>query len=297
MTQGSQDSDGIRRSAPARARHAYVTLVTNADYAKGAVALTRSLQRTGTEADIVVLHTAALEDMDRQVLAGFECRLVEADLLPLSDEFNARHARRALHDAAPFTKGRKPDFHTPLDNFVKLRLWQLAEYESCVFIDADAIVLRNIDRLFVYPEFSAAPNVYESLRDFHRLNSGVFVARPSEATFGAMLARLDVPDAFWPRTDQSFLQSFFPQWHGLPVFMNMLQYVWFTMPELWDWKSIHVLHYQYEKPWEINHPKAEVLMPLIGLWHAFHVGAPIPDIDSLLNPTMPTAPVALPVGG
>ena len=49
---------------------------------------------------------------------------------------------------SPFTKGSKPAFHTPLDNFAKLRLWQLTEYEKCVFIDADALVLRNIDRLF-----------------------------------------------------------------------------------------------------------------------------------------------------
>lgn len=284
MTAGMHDKGGIRRSAPAGAHKAYVTLVTNADYAKGAVALTRSLRRTGTQADIVVMHTPALGDVDRQVLQGFGCRLIEADLLPLSQQFNERHARRALHTAAPFTKGRKPDFHTPLDNFVKLRLWQLTEYEVCVFIDADAIALRNIDRLFSYPEFSAAPNVYESLRDFHRLNSGVFVAHPSETTFATMLTRLDVPEAFWPRTDQSFLRTFFPDWHGLPVFMNTLQYVWFAMPELWDWKSIHVLHYQYEKPWETNHPKAEALMPLIELWRAFHVGAPIPDIDSLPNP-------------
>ncbi|MGO6904620.1 hypothetical protein ACCS96_30910 [Rhizobium ruizarguesonis] len=36
---------------------AYVTLVTNADYAMGATALARSLRRTGTGADIVILHT------------------------------------------------------------------------------------------------------------------------------------------------------------------------------------------------------------------------------------------------
>ncbi|HVK89888.1 MAG TPA: glycosyl transferase, partial [Mycoplana sp.] len=134
--------------------------------------------------------------------------------------------------------------------------------------------------------------VYESLADFHRLNSGVFVARPSTATFSAMLERLDAPDACWPRTDQTFLQAFFPEWHGLPVFMNMLQYVWFYLPELWDWRSIHVLHYQYEKPWEANHPKAEKLAPLIALWHAFHDGTPIPDIDSLPNPAPAAAAAA-----
>jgi len=268
-------------------RHAYVTLVTNADYAKGALALVRSLKMTGTAADIVVMHTGGVAASQLVPLAALGAQLVPAELLPTSPAFNERHQRARLHAQAPFTKGNKPAFHTPLDNFVKLRLWQLTQYERVVFIDADAIVIRNIDRLFSYPEFSAAPNVYESLTDFHRLNSGVFVARPSEKTFEAMLAALDRPDAFWPRTDQTFLQSFFPNWHGLPVFFNLLQYVWFNLPALWDWKSVSVIHYQYEKPWETGHPKAGQLAPLIALWRAYHSGEGIPDPDTLENPSVP----------
>ncbi|MBB3617392.1 alpha-N-acetylglucosamine transferase [Rhizobium sp. BK609] len=261
-----------------------MTLVTNADYAMGALALARSIARSGTRADIVVLHTAGVRESDLAPLLALDCRLIEVEHLPLSDAFNERHARGNLHAAAPFTKGRKPSFHTPLDNFCKLRLWQLIEYDTCVFIDADALVLKNVDKLFDYPEFSAAPNVYESLSDFHRLNSGVFVAKPSLLTFQDMLQRLDRPDVFWRRTDQSFLEAFFPDWHGLPVFMNMLQYVWFSMPQLWNWNSVSILHYQYEKPWEENHPKADRLGPLIDLWHSFHTGRDMPDIATLANP-------------
>ncbi|PKA41624.1 glycosyl transferase [Rhizobium sullae] len=265
-------------------RHAYTTLVTNADYVMGATALARSLRLTKTAADIVVQHTGGVEGSTLAPLADLGCRLIEVAHLPLSDAFNERHARGQLHSVAPFTKGRKPDFHSPLDNFCKLRLWQLIEYERVVFIDADAIVLKNIDKLFGYPEFSAAPNVYETLADFRRMNSGVFIARPSEETFGRMLTMLDQPDAFWPRTDQTFLQAFFPDWHGLPVYFNMLQYVWFTMPALWDWKSISVLHYQYEKPWEKDHPKAAMLKPLIEFWHSVHAGNDLPDIAAMTNP-------------
>jgi alpha-N-acetylglucosamine transferase len=276
---------GLAANKPAASHRAYVTLVTNADYAMGALALARSIELSGTRADIVVLHTGGMTDEALAPLADLGCRLIRTDLLDTSDAFNERHARGKLHANAPFTKGRKPAFHSPLDNFCKLRLWQLTEYQSCVFIDADALVLRNIDKLFDYPEFSAAPNVYETLQDFHRLNSGVFVARPSAATFAAMLAMLDQPDAFWRRTDQTFLETFFPDWHGLPVTMNMLQYVWFNLPDLWDWKQIGVLHYQYEKPWEADHPKAEQLRPLIDLWHAYLDGDAIPEIASLANPS------------
>jgi alpha-N-acetylglucosamine transferase len=265
-------------------RHAYVTLVTNVHFAEGAIALVRSLRLTDTRADVVVMHTGGVDAAQLAPLAALGAILAPVDLLPTTDGFNERHARKNIHGKNPFTKGRKPEFHTPLDNFAKLRLWQLTRYERVVFLDADTLVLKNIDRLFLYPEFSAAPNVYESLADFRRLNSGVFVAQPSETTFATMLERLDRSDAFWPRTDQTFLQSYFPDWHGLPVFFNMLQYVWFALPELWDWPSISVLHYQYEKPWEADHPKAEKLRPLIELWHAYRSGEGIPDIATLDNP-------------
>lgn len=284
MIAARPSQEGLRRTVAAGSSHAFVTLVTNADYALGAKALARSIRHSGTTADIVVLHTGGVDPADLLPLMALGCRLIATDLLPTSDDFNARHERRSLHAAAPFTKGRKPGFHTPLDNFVKLRLWQLIEYERCIFIDADALVLQNVDRFFAYPEFSAAPNVYESLADFHRLNSGVFVAEPSLATFETMLERLDAADAFWPRTDQTFLQSYFPDWHGLPVTMNMLQYVYLNLPDLWNWSAISVLHFQYEKPWETDHPKAALLAPLIGLWQAFATDGPIPDIASLPQP-------------
>ena len=264
---------------------AYVTLVTNQDYVLGATALLRSLQRARSNADLVVLYTPGVRAEDLEPLRAFGARLGRCDRLPTSPAFNERHERGRLHKAAPFTKGGKPVFHTPLDNFVKLRLWQLTEYEKVVFIDADALVLKNCDKLFDYPEFCAAPNVYETLGDFHRLNSGVFTAAPNEVTFRDMLARLDKPEAFWRRTDQTFLEHYFPDWHGLPVFYNMLQYVWFNLPDLWSWQQIHILHFQYEKPWQTDHPKQEMLRPLIDLWQAFADGTDIPaDIGRLPGP-------------
>jgi len=261
--------------------YSYVTLVTNEDYALAAKALARSLRMTEARWPLTVLAVRDVPGLDD--LAALGAKIVSTPPLPLSEEFRARHSRKAQHAAAPFTKGNKPAFHDPLDNFAKLRLWELDEYKKAVFLDADLIVVKNIDRLFAFPEFVAAPNVYESLQDFHRMNSGVFVAEPSKDTFNSMLERLDRPDRFWRRTDQTFLQEYFPDWHGLPYIYNTLQYVWFNLPGLWDWNSIHVIHYQYEKPWETDHPKRKQLGPLIDLWwHVLERGElpaelPIPE--------------------
>lgn len=263
--------------------HSYVTLVANAEYVIGAVALARSLKMVNAQAPLVVMTLGDFAGLE--TLAALGCTLLPVEPLPLSEAFRARHTREAIHAQAPFLKGSKPAFHDPLLNFVKLRLWELDQYETVVFIDADALVVRNIDRLFGYPEFSAAPNLYETLADFHRLNSGVFVAKPAKTTYESMLAALDAPDAYWRRTDQTFLESYFPDWHGLPYIYNTLQYVWFNLPELWRWSSVRLIHYQYEKPWEADHPKRDKLAPLIDVWWRVYETGRMPD--DLANPAGP----------
>ncbi len=263
-------------------KFAYATLVTNPDYALGALALARSLTAVKSQWPLIVLTTSsAAADADTSDgLAELEAaggRVEVVDALPVSEAFTDRHSRRNQHARSPFTKGTKPIFHDPLDNFCKLRLWQLTNYQRIVFLDADTLVVKNIDRLFGYPEFSAAPNLYESLVDMHRLNSGVFVAKPDTRVFEAMLQRLDSKDAYWPRTDQTFLESWFPRWHGLPYTFNTLQYVFFNLPELWQWSAINVVHYQYEKPWQEHNPKRAQLLPLIELWHRMLGGAAPPS--------------------
>lgn len=251
--------------------NSYVTLLANADYVPGVCALARSLTMCQSRWPLTVLVVEDMNGLDD--LESLGCRILQVDPLPLSADFRARHSRKSQHTLAPFTKGNKPQFHDPLYNFVKLRLWELEQYEKVVFVDADTLVIQNIDRLFSFPEFVAAPNLYESFTDLDRMNSGVFVASPSRRTYEMMLEQLDRPDVFWSRTDQTFLQSFFPDWYGLPYFYNTLQYVWFNLPQLWDWKRIRLIHYQYEKPWEAENPKRDLLGPVIeAWWHVFEYG-------------------------
>jgi alpha-N-acetylglucosamine transferase len=251
--------------------NSYVTLVTNSDYVIGAYALARSLQMVNSQWPLTVLALRDLPGLNQ--LESLGCTVLHIDPLSVSEDFRARHSRRAQHGRAPFTKGNKPAFHDPLDNFAKLRLWQLEQLKTVVFLDADIVVINNIDRLFEYPEFVAAPNLYETLADFNRMNSGVFVAKPNRQTFENMLSHLDQPDIFWRRTDQTFLQDYFPNWHGLPYIFNTLQYVWFNLPQLWVWDRICVIHYQYEKPWQEDHPKRDLLAPVIDAWwHIYNYG-------------------------
>jgi len=67
--------------------------------------------------------------------------------------------------------------------FTKLHAWRLVRFDKCVFLDADTLVLYNVDELFEREELSAAPDV--GWPDC--FNSGVFVFKPSLETFERLL--------------------------------------------------------------------------------------------------------------
>jgi len=67
--------------------------------------------------------------------------------------------------------------------FSKIHAWRLTHYTKCVFLDADTLVLQNVDELFDREELSAAPDI--GWPDC--FNTGVFVFVPSLQTFRNLL--------------------------------------------------------------------------------------------------------------
>jgi glycogenin glucosyltransferase len=106
--------------------------------------------------------------------------------------------------------------------FTKLHCWMLTQYRKCVFLDADCLVLQNVDELFERDEFSAAADV--GWPDC--FNSGVFVFRPSESTYNALLS-FALSTGSFDGGDQGLLNSFFSNWstgdssRRLPFTYNM----------------------------------------------------------------------------
>jgi alpha-N-acetylglucosamine transferase len=70
-------------------------------------------------------------------------------------------------------------------NYSKFRLWELTEYNKIIFIDADMLILRNMDFLFEYPEISTTGN------DGTLFNSGLMVIEPSNSTFQLLMDHIN----------------------------------------------------------------------------------------------------------
>lgn len=139
-----------------RNRWAYVFYATNETYAIAVLVFVRMLRRLGirNNADLVVLHLP----LSRQVVAKMRDIGIVTELVPELRHVNNRYYRDCL---------------------VKLRIFQLHEFERVIFADADAVPLKSLDSLFTIPFEGpiAAPAAYWLPQPFW--TSALLVVRPS----------------------------------------------------------------------------------------------------------------------
>ena len=132
-------------------RVAYITLCANPEFLPGVRCLSRSLVQTGTDLPLICLVPPELESTAQAHLAGEPLQVLGVEPLTLSPQFVARHTSSTIETAQPMTSGTKPAFHSKLLNFLKLRTWQLTQFDKAVFLDADVVVMRSIDQLLELP--------------------------------------------------------------------------------------------------------------------------------------------------
>ncbi|XP_038585577.1 glycogenin-1-like isoform X2 [Micropterus salmoides] len=170
---------------------AFVTLATTDSYAKGAMVLGQSLRNHNTTRKLVALVGPHVAEPCRDALRSIFDEVRVVDVMDSGD-------------VAHLSLMKRPDLGV---TFTKLHCWTLTHYSKCVFMDADTLVLSNIDELFEREELSASPD--PGWPDC--FNSGVFVFRPSNETHEKLLTFCSENGSF-DGGDQGVLNSFFNTW-------------------------------------------------------------------------------------
>ncbi|XP_071838929.1 glycogenin-1-like isoform X4 [Apostichopus japonicus] len=216
---------------------AFVTLATNDRYAYGALALGQSLRNSATTRQLAVLVTAQVTQAMRRQLTMVYDHIQQVD--PLDS-----------HDTAHLALLARPELGI---TFSKIHCWTLTQYTKCVFLDADCLVIKNVDDLFDREEFSAAPDV--GWPDC--FNSGVFVFRPSDETHRGLL-QCAVTQGSFDGGDQGLLNIYFKDWafkdisKHLPFIYNMTSSVSYSyLPAYRQFgNDVRIVHFiGMAKPW------------------------------------------------
>jgi len=247
-------------------KFAYVTLVTSEFYVKGALVLIYSLKKT-TDIPILVMVPKTLDDKYCKQMSKLGACIEKVDNIEFDQDFINRHSiDTIMKNVKPYTAtkygAKKSKLAYNIDNFMKLKLWQFTQYEKLAYLDADMIVLRNMDSIFKYDEFSVATNLHVDLKQLGKINSGVFVAKPSQMTYNNMITTLLNSKTVYPRTDQTFLEEYFKSPYILPHTYNCLQYLNCISKESINFEHIFAIHYIIDKPWDNSkehHPDLEKL--------------------------------------
>ncbi|XP_068147681.1 glycogenin-1 isoform X1 [Drosophila tropicalis] len=218
-------------------KFAWVTLTTNDTYSLGALVLAHSLKRAGTAHQLAVLVTPTVSEAMRDRLK---------DVYNIVQEVNVLDSQ----DAANLALLSRPELGV---TFTKLHCWRLVQFEKCVFLDADTLVLQNCDELFEREELSAAPDV--SWPDC--FNSGVFVYKPSVETF-TQITEFAIKNGSFDGGDQGLLNQYFADWatadikKHLPFVYNVTAYASYCyLPAFKQFRDkIKILHFAGKlKPW------------------------------------------------
>ncbi|KAJ4831827.1 putative UDP-glucuronate:xylan alpha-glucuronosyltransferase 3 [Turnera subulata] len=213
-------------------REAYATILHSAHvYVCGAIVAAQSIRMAGSTRDLVILVDDTISDYHRGGLeaSGWKIHTIQRIRNPKAE-------RDAYNEW----------------NYSKFRLWQLTDYDKIIFIDADMLILRNIDFLFEMPEISATGN------NATLFNSGVMVIEPSNCTFQLLMDHINEIESY-NGGDQGYLNEIFTWWHRIPKHMNFLKHFWEGDEEekkqmktrLFgaDPPILYVLHYLGNKPW------------------------------------------------
>ncbi|XP_054363010.1 glycogenin-2 isoform X6 [Mirounga angustirostris] len=220
---------------------AFVTLATNDIYCQGVLVLGQSLRNQRATRKLVVLITPQVSSLLRVILTKVFDEVIEVNLIDSADYIHLAFLKR-------------PELGVTL---TKLHCWTLTHYSKCVFLDADTLVLSNIDELFDRTEFSAAPD--PGWPDC--FNSGVFVFQPSLETHGLLLQHATNHGSF-DGADQGLLNSFFSSWSTadihkhLPFIYNLSSNTAYTYSPAFKrfGSSVKVVHFLGPtKPWNYKY--------------------------------------------
>jgi glycogenin len=226
--------------------YSFISVLTTDDYLEGILVLNYSLAKTNSRYPFVLLITPNLSKGVIESLVKHNIHCITIQNIENPGTINKLTFR--WH----FT-------------YSKLNIFGLNQFDKLVYLDADMLILNNIDELFEKPHMSAVNSggMLPNLLSWTQLNSGLIVVEPSTELFDDMLSKVGKIENIGSESDQDFLHAYYFNWpnqkelhlgHGYNIFQIHLD----EYNQLFGYdfnhaqKPIKIIHYIGEtKPWHL----------------------------------------------
>jgi alpha-N-acetylglucosamine transferase len=266
---------------------AWVTLLTHSSYMPGVLALGRSLKNVGSQYPLIIMVTDTVEGELRSQLTA------EGHLLQSIERLDPKLELGASYLFSHYS-----------EVWTKLRVWEMETLERAILLDADMVLLKNMDELFdiELPEDGVAA-CHACKCNYHKMskyppswipencfftrcettgeakfglaesddyfNAGLIVLQPNKGVLEEIIDRIEAiaPERKLPFPEQDILNDHFQgRWQTLSYIYNAPKQLSFGHPRTWSINDIKNLHYTLKKPWEVEPGEVDEYTELNKFW-------------------------------
>ena len=229
--------------------YSYVSLLTDDTYTYGIVLLAETLKQAESKYPLYVLVTDNVSESCLEILNEIEnVNYSIVDAIPIPEDI--------------YNFNRSLDFRLGTiwkNTWTKFKIFDLTEFSKIVFLDADIMILKNLDHLFEKPNLTAAVDgEYFHIYDEVFFNAGCMVVEPNHETFLNIidfLTNLNYEDTKHTMlADQTILNQYFSDWPQKEE-LHLNKYYNIFGPYIQDdqlddiKENAYFIHFIGRKPW------------------------------------------------
>ena len=229
--------------------YSYVSLLTNDTYVYGIILLVESMKKVKTKYPLHVLVTKDVSTASLEILTQLKVTYEKVDIIETPEDIYEHNLKFNVAVATTWK-----------NCWTKFRIFNLTQFDKIVFLDADIMILKNLDHLFKLPHMTAALDgeYFNIWPGWDHFNSGCLVIEPSNQLFenilqyGKSLKVEDLPEYIF--ADQEVLNFYYKDWPEkkelhLNKYYNIFPpYVQSNQVDDLS-KNAYFVHYVGRKPW------------------------------------------------
>lgn len=231
---------------------AYITYLATDDYLVGVATLWESLQQSKTSYPFYCMVTDRISDDVVEELRRLNIKVIFSPVIRLPEnllDYNSKYCNKNQEVLQNY--------------FQKLIIFGLEKFEKLVYLDADMIVLKNIDELFDKPHMAGAIDHIDEESNRYYINGGLIVIEPSKKLYHEFIDYLTKTDhnefyneanehhrCFW---DTDFYNAKFKDWAKdrsqiIDIRYNVFISAFAYYREVFH-DEVKIVHLTGKKPW------------------------------------------------
>lgn len=230
-------------------KYSYITLLSDDSYVYGVILLNETLKRTNAQYPLMVLVTPNVTKPILNILN--QLNLKYKIIAPLYNNKIIQFNRRSNPEMAKI-------WYYCLSKF---EIFNMTDYDKLLFLDADIMILKNLDHLFEYPHMTSALDgeYFDLWPDWPHFNSGIMIVEPNKEEY-KKIVDFAINDAInqWTEptciADQEILNMYYKDWVNKSE-LHLNKYYDIFAPYIQEEQiadvdeNCYFIHYVGRKPW------------------------------------------------